>query len=233
MPVTPQEFAATIKRKYPQYANVPDAELVQQMISKYPQYKDQISMAAPPQAPPPTSQPEQPPGFLGGIAETALPSTKIADYWKGGAYLMQHPLESAKIVADSILSAHKEQFAKAGQEWKEGRYVGAASRAVAGATPLIGPMSATAYDRMAGGEVARGLGNVVGMMVPQITRGAASAVKPFVAATKVTGPTISGVSIPLTRGQRLNKPGWRITEGIIKKTIPGAGPFNKYAALQQ
>lgn len=47
--VTPQEFAAKIKTKYPVYANVPDDQLVEKITAKYPQYKTQIKQAAPAQ----------------------------------------------------------------------------------------------------------------------------------------------------------------------------------------
>lgn len=40
--MTPQEFAAKIKAKYPQYKNVDDAELTQKVIAKYPVYASQI-----------------------------------------------------------------------------------------------------------------------------------------------------------------------------------------------
>jgi len=45
--VTPQEFAAKIKTKYPVYANVPDDQLVEKITAKYPQYKSQIKQATP------------------------------------------------------------------------------------------------------------------------------------------------------------------------------------------
>lgn len=40
--VTRAEFAASIKAKYPVYAAVPDAELVDKMLAKYPVYQDQV-----------------------------------------------------------------------------------------------------------------------------------------------------------------------------------------------
>lgn len=40
--LTREEFAASIKAKYPAYASVPDAELVDKMLAKYPVYQDQI-----------------------------------------------------------------------------------------------------------------------------------------------------------------------------------------------
>lgn len=42
MPMTSSEFAASIKAKYPQYKDMPDADLVSAMVTKYPQYKEQI-----------------------------------------------------------------------------------------------------------------------------------------------------------------------------------------------
>lgn len=44
--VSPQEFAAKVKAKYPVYANVPDDQLVEKITAKYPQYKSQIKQAA-------------------------------------------------------------------------------------------------------------------------------------------------------------------------------------------
>lgn len=40
--MTPQEFAASIKAKYPQYASIDDNELTQRMLSKYPQYQSVV-----------------------------------------------------------------------------------------------------------------------------------------------------------------------------------------------
>lgn len=50
MPFSPEEFAASLKAKYPAYANIPDDELVARTLEKYPVYRSQISMSE--QAPP-------------------------------------------------------------------------------------------------------------------------------------------------------------------------------------
>ena len=42
MAMTVEQFAQSIKAKYPAYANIPDAELVQKVVEKYPVYKDQV-----------------------------------------------------------------------------------------------------------------------------------------------------------------------------------------------
>lgn len=46
-PITVDQFAAKLKAKYPQYASIPDAQLVEKVVAKYPQYKTQIGGAAP------------------------------------------------------------------------------------------------------------------------------------------------------------------------------------------
>lgn len=45
---TRAEFAASIKAKYPVYANVPDDQLVDRMLEKYPTYRDRIQEEPPP-----------------------------------------------------------------------------------------------------------------------------------------------------------------------------------------
>lgn len=42
MPLTSKQFAAEIKRKYPQYGSVPDDQLVKAILAKYPQYQSQL-----------------------------------------------------------------------------------------------------------------------------------------------------------------------------------------------
>lgn len=41
--MTKEEFARRIKQKYPDYSEVPDMELADRMIAKYPQYKDALT----------------------------------------------------------------------------------------------------------------------------------------------------------------------------------------------
>lgn len=45
--LTPTEFAQQIKAKYPDYANVPDAELAARMLEKYPEYRDRVKVPEP------------------------------------------------------------------------------------------------------------------------------------------------------------------------------------------
>jgi hypothetical protein len=45
--MTPQEFAQKVKSQYPQYQGIPDSELTNKIIEKYPVYKSQVSMPTP------------------------------------------------------------------------------------------------------------------------------------------------------------------------------------------
>ena len=42
--LTASEFAARIKKKYPEYADINDKELTQKVINKYPEYRDQVDL---------------------------------------------------------------------------------------------------------------------------------------------------------------------------------------------
>lgn len=45
--MSPQEFAQSIKKKYPQYAEVDDMTLAQKMVEKYPQYASKVKFDSP------------------------------------------------------------------------------------------------------------------------------------------------------------------------------------------
>lgn len=56
MPETVEQFAARIKAKYPEYANVPDVELADRVLKKYPEYKSVIGGNLPGMPSPPTME---------------------------------------------------------------------------------------------------------------------------------------------------------------------------------
>ena len=68
---SPQEFAASIKAKYPQYAEIPDDELVTRILDKHPVYRDRVSQ--PQAAPAEVATPEAPQSMgLGEMASSAV-----------------------------------------------------------------------------------------------------------------------------------------------------------------
>jgi hypothetical protein len=79
--MTIEEFGKTIKAKYPQYTDLPDADLGQKMLSKYPQYKDMV-----------TSQPEK---------KSLL--NKVGDVAKGiGNFLISSEKSAGEQLANTI-----------------------------------------------------------------------------------------------------------------------------------
>lgn len=117
------------------------------------------------------------PGFLGGVAETLLPSQTAADYVEGPKFMAQHPIESMKVLGGALLQAHKDQFEKAGISFQDAMQqptlyekalslLEAGGHVAAGALPIVGPAAATAGERIGQGEAARGVGNAVGMLAP-------------------------------------------------------------------
>lgn len=119
--------------------------------------------------------PAKKPGFLGGVAETLLPS------WEGAKGMGQAAFDIAtgkpgSPAATALLTPHIEQFKKAHESLQQGRYSEAAGYLGAGLLPFVGPAAATAGERIGQGEPARGLGNAVGLLAPF---GASAIAKPI------------------------------------------------------
>lgn len=69
-PMSLAQFGQTIKAKYPDYANVPDEELGQRMLAKFPEYQQHVSMKST------VAPPTQPPGFFQRLGEASgLPTS--------------------------------------------------------------------------------------------------------------------------------------------------------------
>jgi hypothetical protein len=81
--LTPAEFAARIKEKYPQYKDVEDSELVERVLLKYPVYKDKINYGDP--------EPE--------AAKTVEPKKEKAGAIESG------DLDSVSVEKDSLLAS--------------------------------------------------------------------------------------------------------------------------------
>ena len=64
---SPQQFAASIKAKYPQYAEIPDDELVTRILDKHPVYRDQITQPEPQPQQAIAPQPQAPPEATAAI----------------------------------------------------------------------------------------------------------------------------------------------------------------------
>lgn len=120
--------------------------------------------------------------FVGGAAQMLNPVTAV----KGAYQAVRHPVQTY----DALVDASAEQFGKAGEAAKGGRYTEAAARSIAAAVPGIGPVVANIGDQIDAGDVAGGLGAMAGILTPL------SAAKPIVSGVaKAVGKT----AVPLVR----------------------------------
>lgn len=133
MPESVAAFAARIKAKYPDYAEVPDEELTRRVLAKYPDYRDQVTFGPP-------------------VADQARAS--MAKRASGG------DLTEIGYAPDSLdktfMGGVKDQLIPSGHQLKT------LARASFEVNPATGPLAA-AYDyatgqKPAAGEIAKGIG---------------------------------------------------------------------------
>lgn len=96
--------------------------------------------------------------FAGGVWKNINPVEMV----KGVAQAVTSPIETAKAAAGQM----GEQWEKAYHAGAEGRYSEMVGHGLAGSLPLVGPAAAAAGERIGSGDVAGGLGEGVGMILP-------------------------------------------------------------------
>lgn len=177
----PAKLADLFRKKYPgKYDDMKDDDLEKAILAKYPMYKDLASVK------PEESKISRPITALKdavksaipdkvkefaksiiegvkGAAETALPSTKLSDYWEGPTYALRHPIDAAELTGKTLLEAHKAQFEKAKSAPTLSEKIG---HGAAMLLPLIGPAAANAGEDIAQGNTARGIGKAAGLLAP-------------------------------------------------------------------
>lgn len=124
--MTTLDFAQKIKTKYPQYKDIPDAELSQKILDKHPQYRSQVI---------PDKRPESSEGFkwaqqAGGYSEPAEKSGKPIKYLvqkQGESYpdFMKRAVEYGKTVTAEQIQDEAKQPKKAASALARGPEYGA------------------------------------------------------------------------------------------------------------
>lgn len=116
--------------------------------------------------PAPENQTDEP-GFLAGVREMFIPEDfELADIYRGPAYALRHPIDSIGLLYDAAKQAGLQQGEKAGTAWAEGKIPEALGHGLAATIPMIGPVAAQTGERIGQGELARGLGNLTGLLGP-------------------------------------------------------------------
>lgn len=110
-----------------------------------------------------------------GAAQNVDPSSALGRF-AGGVWKNINPVEMVKGVAQAVTSpieTGKAVVGQMGEQWEkayhagaEGRYSEMVGHGVAGSLPLIGPVAAAAGERIGSGDVAGGLGEGVGLVLP-------------------------------------------------------------------
>lgn len=190
-----KDFAAKIKAKYPDYASIPDDELTQKMLDKFPEYRDTVEVS--PQSPFPVAPvPEslrlgmkpvegQVEGFFReGLVE---PVTGLLNLVKQKTKEFRGvPHFSVPAMAFDIGKGLVNAQAEAGQEWlsrgMEGQGVGGrlmgdvgnVGRFLEAGIPVLGPAARRIRKQLEGGEAGRATAGTIGLLAGT---GATAAVK--------------------------------------------------------
>ena len=204
-PLNIDDFAAKIKAKYPEYANVDNAVLAHRIVQKYPEYGSQVDLNArsAPASPPPAPTPQQQPGFFTRLGQSlGLPTSKDE------SQAMTDPIQAIKTAAmggpivpmaanylKTAFKGAKEGLTdayQAGQDYAQG---GVSAKDTAGrlgydalhvglqATPFIGPSIDTAGQDISQKNYSGGAGGLTGV-IGQL------------ALAKAASPTEKVVSLP-------------------------------------
>lgn len=190
--MTPQDFSAKIKQKYPEYKDVDDLELAQKIVAKYPQYQSQVTFQ-------PTPVPEQK-GFLektGEIADTLFGGGTIGSAI--GTQIAKGNLGQTvqKAVIGRDLSPEEEALVENGPTGKQ--IVGDVLRVGANFIP-VGKLATGATAGLSALGVGAKVAPVVGASLAGATTGAVADVGASMARgedAQLGAGTVIGGSIPL------------------------------------
>lgn len=97
------------------------------------------------------------PRVIKGVAQNINPVT--------GAIGLYNAVSDLPGTYNGLVNNAAEQFTKAGDAYNQGHYSEMLGHGVAGALPLIGPAAAGAGEKIAGGDVAGGLGDAAGQLL--------------------------------------------------------------------
>lgn len=215
--LTAAQFAASIKAKYPDYANVPDDELTTKILAKYPEYRERVNVQ------PATDERSAGQRFAEGAASQLNPVAAV----KGVAQAVTHPIDTL----GAIVQSHIDQAKKAKQAYDEGRYTEAAGHLGAAALPVVGPAAAGIGERIAAtGDVATGVGEGAGLIASMaVPKAVPAVVRAGGRAAGAVGEAVqAAVEHPITQAvaQRAVKHGSTVAGAVAGSAVGGpAGAF--------
>lgn len=145
--------------------------------------------------------------------------------------------ETVTPLVTGAVKAQLDQIRKAKDSYDKGNYSEAFVHTLAGALPLVGPAAANAGEDIARGDIAKGLGESAGILLPFGVSYAKGLIKPPVAsglnsAEQAAVELADKESIPLTAGQRAGSQILKNVEGLVQNAPGGSGYATKAKAAQ-
>lgn len=147
---TPAEFAAKIRAKYNAYQNVPDDQLTNRFLAKFPVYRSRVKTKFEQQNQMPKNL-----GFTPGhMAEQGWQGVKEL---AGGTYGLAKDVLSKQPLAETyqkdVVSPLAAEEGKAKEALKGGRYSEAAGHELASYIPFVGPWAASLGEQVGKGDI--------------------------------------------------------------------------------
>lgn len=143
--------------------------------------------------------------FVSNAVETLNPLTAI----KGVANAVMHPIGTAT----AVVGAQGEQFGKAAEDYRQGRYSEMVGHGAAGVLPLVGPAAAHTGEQMASGDVAGGLGRGAGLVTGVAAAGPLS---------RAAGRAVKAPAQAI--GRRLYQSALKPTKSVLNGIRSATGP---------
>jgi len=178
-------LASMVRKKYPgAYDDLSDADLEKAIIAKFPGVYDDLVTKDKPREPGLATIGEQleakgsaPGRFVSNAWEMVNPVNLV----KGAYEAVTSPIDTGK----AILASQGEQFDKAVDAYRKGRYSEMVGHGAASMLPIVGPAAAQAGEQIGSGDVAGGLGKATGILAPFAVKGVVDA---RMASRKVNAP---------------------------------------------
>lgn len=224
--LTPDQFAEKIKQKYPEYQSIPNADLTQRIIAKYPQYKDQVNFSQP------ASTTEQAPAYQ--RAKDSFLSAIGVTNDEGAKKFFLHPIQT---FMDSM-NAQGDLAVQAKEAYKRGDYQSAVQHGLNYMLPFIGQNTDKAGEQLKSGDIAGGIGTTLGtaapIIAPEAKAAVSGAVKTAGSRTLLLGRTPEGAYESALKPSTTLAPEARaamVKTGLENKIPVSAGGLEKISAL--
>lgn len=115
----------------------------------------------PPPAAPPADETQKPPSAFQRFTESAAGGGQPSDIWEGPKYAIEHPIDSAKLLWNSVTGSQQQLIDRAYKEQHTpGQRVQGFEHGMESAIPLVGPLLAHITDQWSNGDIAGGMGSL-------------------------------------------------------------------------